>query len=234
MIKTVTITGADDSIDEIRLVDLQNEFPFVEWGILVSRKQYGNFRFPSIDWIDDLVDQHEHLRLSMHLCGAFVREFLQGNFRFQNEVKRLFDAVSRIQINTHGEPHQTVPKSIIDFMCSHPTKEFIFQYDNANTNFIHEVLAETTNGSVLFDLSHGTGLLPNQWPKPIAGIKCGYAGGLSPDNLAEQIRSIENLVADTPIWIDMETHVRSNMDSQFDLNKVRKCLEISAGFLKRG
>ena len=34
---TVTITGADDSIQPSQLLDLQKEFPFVEWGILLSR-----------------------------------------------------------------------------------------------------------------------------------------------------------------------------------------------------
>lgn len=230
MITTVTITGADDSIDEVRLVDFQNEFPFVEWGILVSRKQFGNYRFPSLDWIVDLTDQQNYLKLSLHLCGAYVREFLNGNFSFQSEVSQLFHAVKRIQINTHGQPHQAVVGKVIDFMVKHRDKEFIFQYDNINTDFIHHILSETENGSVLFDLSHGTGLLPDKWPSPIQKVKCGYAGGLSPLNLSDQIQKIEALVGKTPIWIDMETHVRSNNDAQFDLDKVRKCLEISSNY----
>ena len=84
------------------------------------------------------------------------------------------------------------------------------------------------NISALFDLSHGTGVLPDQWPATLNFVKCGYAGGLSPENLELQIKAIERIVGDTPIWIDMETHVRSNMDAQFDLSKVRTCLEISS------
>lgn len=227
MIKKVTITGADNSISPSLLTELQKEFPFVEWGILVSRKQFGNNRFPSKEWIDSLL-QESGLNLSVHLCGAYVREFLMGDFKFKQEIPSLFEAAKRIQINTHGEPHTTKLNEIVAFMAMWPSKQFIFQYDDANTTFIDNVLADTYNGAALFDLSHGAGLLPSQWPKPLEGVKCGYAGGLSPDNIESQIEKIESIVGDTEIWIDMETHVRSNMDALFDFVKVRKCLEISS------
>lgn len=52
MLERVTITGADDSTDISQLVELSQEFPFVEWGILVSRRSEGGPRFPSREWID--------------------------------------------------------------------------------------------------------------------------------------------------------------------------------------
>jgi hypothetical protein len=228
MINKVTITGADDSIHPEELVHLSEEFSFAEWGILVSRKNFGSYRFPSKDWLDKLL-QFPNLQLSAHLCGAYVREFLKGNFGFKDELITLFDSVKRIQINTHGEPHEWNARPIFDFITRHPEKDFIFQYDNVNTD-LFEVLAKDglTNISALYDLSHGAGLLPQQWPKPLSYAKCGYAGGLSPENLRSQISSIESIVGNTEIWIDMETHVRSNMDYLFDTSKVRKCLEISS------
>lgn len=231
MINKVTITGADDSIRPEELVHLTEEFSFVEWGILVSRKNFGTHRFPSKDWLDKLL-QFPEQQLSAHLCGAYVREFLKGNFGFKDELSTLFDSVKRIQINTHGEPHEWNARPIFDFITAHPKKEFIFQYDNVNTD-LFEVLAKDglTNISALYDLSHGAGLLPQQWPKPLSFAKCGYAGGLSPENLESQILAIESIVGNTEIWIDMETHVRSNMDSLFDTAKVRKCLEISSDLL---
>jgi hypothetical protein len=78
----------------------------------------------------------------------------------------------------------------------------------------------------LHDLSHGTGLTPNCWPKKIAGINMGLAGGLGPDNLAEQLEKMSESIGDNTIWIDMETKIRSNNDKIFDLEKVEKCLEI--------
>ena len=63
-------------------------------------------------------------------------------------------------------------------------------------------------------------------------IKCGYAGGISPDNIEAQIKLIEEKVGDIQTWIDMETHVRSFNDSVFDLYKVEQCLEISKKYVK--
>ncbi len=106
-------------------------------------------------------------------------------------------------------------------------KEFIFQYDNVNTVFVDLAKQAKVNFSALFDLSHGIGILPSEWPNLLDGVKCGYAGGLSPENLEEQIKRIEEKAGDTEIWIDMETHVRSNYDMLFDLQKVRQCLDIA-------
>jgi len=51
MITKVTITGPDDSIDPSELISLNNKYPFVEWGILVSQKHFGANRFPSMEYI---------------------------------------------------------------------------------------------------------------------------------------------------------------------------------------
>ena len=48
----VTITGADDSIKATDLIPLSKRFPFVEWGILLSKNNEGSFRFPTRDWIE--------------------------------------------------------------------------------------------------------------------------------------------------------------------------------------
>jgi hypothetical protein len=229
MIKTVTITGADDSVNPVELKKLSEEFPFVEWGILVSRKNFGTPRFPSIGWLDHLhqvKDRFPSIKLSCHLCGAYVREFAKGNMIFLDmELTPIWDLFDRVQINFHGEPHEWSAIPIADLIASQPDKEFIFQYDNVNTDLL-EVLAQRglKNISALFDLSHGAGIVPNEWPKHLDFVKCGYAGGLGPDNLKAQISKIESAAGDKEIWIDMETKVRSYSDALFDLAKVRACL----------
>lgn len=225
MIKTFTITGADESVSPQDLISLQKAFPFVEWGILVSRKNFGRPRFPSMDWIQGLLDQN--LRLSVHLCGAYVRELLTGNLDFIEEIEPLFLEAKRVQINTHGIPHMCYHNRVFNFVSGWGSKEFIFQFDNANAEILHYLVGYgLKNVSTLFDLSHGAGVLPDQWPEPIPLVKCGYAGGLSPHNLSSQIDIIESIVGDTETWIDMETHVRSQDDALFDISKVVTCLDI--------
>jgi phosphoribosylanthranilate isomerase len=112
-------------------------------------------------------------------------------------------------------------------------KEVIFQFDGVNELLLKTAIQKELNCSTLFDLSHGAGVLPESWPKPIEGLRCGYAGGLSPDNVEQQIEKLHSLVGDYFLWIDMETHIRSDSDSKFDLDKVRSVLNtcVSSGLL---
>jgi hypothetical protein len=71
-------------------------------------------------------------------------------------------------------------------------------------------------------------VLAKEWPKPLEDVLCGYAGGLGPDNIEAQLELISKAVGNREIWVDMETHVRSNDDQRFDLDKVEKVLEICA------
>jgi hypothetical protein len=87
-------------------------------------------------------------------------------------------------------------------------------------------MSDLKNISALFDLSHGAGVLPETWPKPLT-IPCGYAGGLSPEIVARQIERVSALVGDKHIWIDAETKLRSPNDLLFDLEKVRTFLEVA-------
>jgi len=239
MITKVTITGADDSIDPIELLKISDRFPFVEWGILISAKKHPT-RFPSTEWLDNLGFEfydcfpQQGYHFSLHVCGRWVRDFLAtGSDDFIKHLGQdCFDIFERIQLNTHGERHEFSSR-FLDRIYENSDRQFIFQQDRVNKEILDLVTAaELTNIAALFDLSHGAGLLPAEWPDLIPNIKCGYAGGLSPENLAQQIVMIEQKAGDKEIWIDMESHVRSNMDKVFDLQKVERCLQIAEPFIK--
>ena len=97
--------------------------------------------------------------------------------------------------------------------------------DDVNNDLLDKVTSDGINAVPLFDISGGRGIVPKEWPKQKG--YCGYAGGLSPDNLQEQLEKIEKVVDDVPIWIDAETHLRSPDNSILDLDKVRSFLEIA-------
>ncbi len=233
MLTKVTITGADDSVDPYSLVDISAKYPFVEWALLSSRASIGKPRFPSTLWIKELAALSAPIKVATHLCGAYVREYLLGDVKFKKEIFQLLCLSARIQINTHGVPHEFNEPLFIDALRNNYTIQHIFQYDDVNTNIINAAIqSKCVNVQALFDLSHGDGILPAHWPDPIAGIRCGYAGGLSPDNVEENIIKIENKTVGKPVWIDMETHVRSNNDRQFDLNKVVAVLDIAKHYIQ--
>lgn len=234
MITKVTITGADDSIDPQDLIELTNKYPFVEWGILTSKTSWGHTRFPSQKWVnelEDLSESHQDRQLSCHLCGQYVKDILLG--KHDEILKMSLWIFDRIQINTHGQRH-SYTKDALEKISNWPL-EIIFQYDNANASIIEQAQKVQVNCSTLFDLSHGAGVLPSEWPDHLEGIRCGYAGGLGPDNLEEQIPIILEKAGDKDIWIDMETKVFSGIgkDCYFDLEKVEKCLEISSKFVNK-
>ena len=234
----VTITGADASIRTDDLEKISLDFPFVEWGILASKSNRGGApRFPSPRWFTDLqgiAEMTGDLQLSLHLCGRWVRDLLVGNVTFPESHLHCF---RRVQLNFHAENTPCVPGKF-GACLREIGKEFIFQIDNSGGNeHMTAALEQAVAQSYpLFDLSGGAGVVPKEWPKPFSmdgdDFCChGYAGGLGPDNLEHEIGRIAAVVGDCRIWIDMETRVRSEDDRQFDLEKVRRCLEIAAPFV---
>lgn len=230
MLQTVTITGADDTTSIPQLLEISGEYPFVEWGILVSQRAEGSLRFPSRDWIDELVAVSHGLRLSMHVCGAWVRQMFVGELRWE-DLPSCFPVVERIQINTHAERHASTVQ-FIDKLAERGNVQFIFQWDGVNDHMIYAAKAAGLNVAALFDTSGGAGVLPEKWIPPSPDFPCGYAGGLGPENVVAQIRKIE-AVCPKPYWIDMERRVRWPDDSHLDIEAVRTVPKRSQPFINQ-
>lgn len=227
MLRTVTITGADNGTNPEDLLPLSKEFPFVEWGILASRSQEGNTRFPNREWINrfcDLAIRH-NLSVSMHLCGGWVRELLTGELDWSAVPQTLLTTARRIQINTHAEPHVS-QFGMVEKLREQEDKTFIFQWDNVNDHLAYAAQGCYIKADVLYDGSHGAGVLPEVWPRATNAFYCGYAGGLGPENVVEQNKRIAVAADGLSYWIDMEGRVRTKDGSQLDLGKVRSVLEL--------
>jgi hypothetical protein len=257
MLTTVTVTGADDSVKPSDLAEIAFEYPFVEFGILWKgdrnrrRVEDGNPpisdepRFPSFDWAMELlchVEPKSHLALSCHLCGQAARDFLEGTFLGGSQP--INTHYGRCQINTHGVRHDFSARRLREMVrrMTINGQQAIFQYDGANTDallscvgrHVHdEYESLDLNIAALYDLSHGRGVLPEGWSHPLAktAIPCGFAGGLSPENVAGQIEKIMRVMGDAPFWIDAETHLRSDDGRRFDLAKVRHFLEAAKPYV---
>ena len=70
-LRGVTVSGIDESVDPVDLLGLSGDYPFVEWGMLVSARHthptVGLSRFPSTDWMARFIaDAHYHpLRIAV-------------------------------------------------------------------------------------------------------------------------------------------------------------------------
>jgi phosphoribosylanthranilate isomerase len=232
MLERVTITGADDGTSVEEMLALSRRYPFVEWGILVSKRHEGSPRFPSRKWMVALVEaampdkETELLNLSTHICGAWVREMFVGKMDW-TALPMVASVSQRVQINTHAEEHVST-RRMMDTLEQRSEAQFIFQWDGVNDHLIYAAKACALNVAALFDTSGGAGVLPEKWIAPADEFPCGYAGGLGPDNVLAQIAKIEAVCA-KPYWIDMERRVRTQDDSALDMDAVRSVLEQAEG-----
>lgn len=218
-LKAVTITGADDKTDIKEMLAVSAEFPFVEWGILVSKIRGGGPRFPSREWNRRFAANAAGLAVSTHVCGAWVRQLLRGTLKW-GDLPDCHRVSQRVQINTHAERYV----STLGMMktLGEEDNEYIFQWDGVNSHLTYAAHAYGARVAALFDKSGGAGKLPREWPYPTKEFWCGYAGGLGPENVVAQVRLIER-VCDRPYWIDMEQRVRTD-DDVLDMAKVRSVL----------
>ena len=222
-IKYVTITGIDERTDLKRLQELQNRFPFAEFGVLMSEDwQFNGNRFPNPKPLfAQLADMN--LNLSLHLCGQLAIKAVKGYFY---DAERIADGnlgiFRRCQLNLKAgglfdEIRQLQPKDSI--------QEIIVQMHSPEL-FVEFLKGHHPQGvSYLLDASGGTG---TDTPIDIVtspDIHVGYAGGISPENVAAKLRILLEHPTDDVCWIDMETRVRTE-DEWLDLDKVEQVLQI--------
>ncbi len=232
----VTLTGADESIDPDRLVDLSRQFPFVEWGILIG-SSVGRPRFPGIPWIARLQLESSRravpIKMSLHLCGEPLRGMLNaGMLRLPGKFPvKLFE---RTQLNFHGHRISSTQKCKLFSTISTgwPFKETIVQLDGENDGVLDDLLEQTVCASGLYDRSHGAGVLPGEWPSPNPRWQVGYAGGLGPDNVITELGNIADVVGSQRFWIDMETKLRNDADT-FDFGLASSVLADTARHFPR-
>jgi len=230
-IDRVTVTGADDNTSMQDIIAVTNDYPFVEWGILVSKSSMGGPRFPSLPWIKSLRGLPYKPTLSLHVCGYWVRAICEGNWKpLTDALGDAFPLFDRIQLNFHAQQHSL---SALAFVKAHgwpKDKTVIFQFDGVNDELLEIAALNGCTVAPLFDKSGGAGIVPREWPvKP--RLHTGYAGGLSPKNVASEIQRIYPVTRGEMIWIDAETHLRSTDNSCLDMNRVRTFLKAAKPFV---
>lgn len=212
MLSKIVFTGSDDTTSVEGVVELLKKYTNVEAAILYSSARIGSARFPSTKWMDsmyrEVVANGLERRFALHVCGLYVRTFFSGNsdgiVDLLNSYPHMYD---RVQINTHGEPVRTDLSEVaaqVKVLTSEGV-EVIFQRDGVNDHILdHLVRVGVAGIATLFDYSSGAGVLAESWPQPLPDCYCGYAGGLSPENVAENVKKIEAVCNGRSYWIDAE------------------------------
>jgi len=234
-LKYCTITGADDDTDIADLLALQEEYPFLEMGLLISETRQGTPRYPSKEWIADL---HEDLNqdgfgfnVALHLCGKVAIKLL-FNQRMEKvtglahscEWQHPSGESFRYQFNLTHNTLKEIPSAEFHWRTGlKGLSQIILQYKEKTSETVFDLVHGCLPGKIalLVDESGGTGKNIEQFPS-FLGVFTGYAGGLGPDNIESTVMS---LASDHPgmYWLDMETNVRT--EDTLDLDKVEIVLK---------
>ena len=227
ILRQITFTGIGVETDLKVLKEIQDEYPLVEWGVLLSKNwQENGPRFFDPSQLSNL--RWQGLNLSCHLCGSAARAVVSENWEPSFEVTRgMFGLFQRCQENISMEQ----PNDQTQYMRPPiDLSELIIQQKSAGAMNIFNAIKDRTKMSVLLDASGGRGIDTPVKPLNIPGLKVGYAGGLNPDNVDEKLEYLLKNV-EGEFWIDMESGVRT--DDRFDIDKcvsvLQTCQKIMEG-----
>jgi len=206
----ITFTGVDERTN---LADLPRG---VEYGVLFTVSPDGRNRYPSrkdAAAIMAAMSAAGHA-VALHVCGARARSELVNG-----QLIDLTAWTDRIQVNGRLEPWE-----LEDICRHHAQHEIITQANDWNESLLDW---ECDNHAILVDASGGRGQSPSEWRRPATDKTVGFAGGLGPDNIANELRRIR-AVAIGDWWIDMEGKLRAQ-DDWFDVGRVRAVLGAVCG-----
>jgi hypothetical protein len=236
-LKFVTLTGADDCTNASKMAGLSKKYKFAEWAILFSQSKAGVSRYPSLDWVDKSLPILSGCNLSAHLCGKWVDDAIKGRVTFLDD-DAISDAFGRLQFNMAKDRLLNILKHETKFWDCAFDRPIILggPYQKYKIYIPTDVFA-LHGANPLLDCSGGRGILPQHWPTISVGedgkpIFCGYAGGLGPDNIEEELLRIEDAVGDAEIWVDMESKLRNDKD-EFDLEKCEQVLSIASRWVDK-
>jgi hypothetical protein len=211
----ITFTGADQRTPLSALASLALQG--AEIGILYTFDPDGRNRYPERVWIEEAASKLTG-RLALHVCGSRARFQLLAR-----ELDALVAPFQRIQVNGH------LLTTEVGRICDRfPEKKIITQYNGSN---LHLLDCERPNHALLVDASGGRGLLPSKWSRPETDKPVGFAGGLGPHNLAEELPKIAALSNRSDGWIDMEGRLRDKSD-WFSVERAQIALDVYSLFLR--
>ncbi len=225
-LKLCTLTGVDEATPLIELAVLSDMYPHVEWGFLYSAKRGGGIgRYPSVERIGRAFKElPSYVKVSLHLSGAGTAHLIDGEEVVLGLFNQLRAREGRMQLNFDASEGGVDLAKLGRLLQNYPGVTFITQRNDANAGVL-EALSAHPNHAVLFDASLGRGIVPPSWPGAIKSVACGYAGGLGPDTLEQQLPRIFEAAGGADFWIDMESKVR-DADDRFDMHAARRCLDL--------
>lgn len=231
-IKYVTCSGANENTNIRNLLKLMEDYPVGEIGIQISADKTAK-EMPQYDWIlklaENIQNSKSDIRAALHVNNEWAQEFCNGFIapeldRFMGLKKTDGKPVfARVQLNILvGREKMPNVDKVIDTLNLFLKQRFIFPYNVPNASFIKGLYDKGVMFDNLYDFSFGEGHKPeSRGPVVFPDRLQGYAGGLSPNNIYEELDKIGKVVPkDAEIYIDAQGHLADNQI--FSISKARK------------
>lgn len=225
-LKTIVCSGINEKNDINEALRFLKNYPSVEFGVQCSPKKAG-YQTPRFEWLQELTaklyEQKIENRVALHLNEGFVVSFCEDKIPPEiDELLKGTTSVGRLQLNFKIGREVFDGKTTPDFqklenaLRSVATHPIILSASQPNLPFIQKARYRNMKFDVLFDDSFGEGILPETRKPPLfEDVFQGYAGGLSPENIASELEKI-NKAAKSDIFIDAEGKLKENGSFSFE------------------
>lgn len=232
-LKTIVCSGINEKNDINDAIDFLKKYKNAEFGVQCSPRKAG-YQTPRFEWLKELLsklnEQKIENRVALHLNEGFVVSFCDGKVPDEiSDLLNLGNTVGRLQLNfkigreTFASgivPNIETLQKTMETVAPHP---IILSASQPNLSFIHKAHHQGMKFDILFDDSFGEGVAPEARRAPLfVDVFQGYAGGLSPENIAEEIIKIGK-VAKGRVFIDAEGKLKQ--DGSFCFDKAEKFVQ---------
>ena len=232
-LKTIVCSGINENNDIDDAIEFLKKHKNAEFGVQWSPQKAG-YHSPRFEWLKELLsklnEQKIENKIALHLNEGFVVSFCDG--KIPDEISDLLDtgkAVGRLQLNfkigretfsSGNVPNMNTLEKTMRAVSPHA---IILSASQPNLPFIHKAYHQQLKFDALFDDSFGEGIAPDTRKSPLfEDVFQGYAGGLSPENVAEELKKIGQ-VAKGNIFIDAEGKLKQ--DGSFSFIKAEKFVQ---------
>lgn len=240
-LKTVVCSGINENNNICDAIEFLKKYKNAEFGVQCSPKKAG-YHSPRFEWLKELLskvnEQKIENKIALHLNEGFVVSFCDG--KVPDEISDLLDtgnAVGRLQLNFKIGRETFASGNVPDIQTLKKTMQavaphaIILSASQPNLPFIHKAYHQQMKFDALFDDSFGEGIAPNTRKPPLfEDVFQGYAGGLSPENVAQELHKIEKL-AKGAVFIDAEGKLKQ--DGCFSFEKAQRFVQNALDFQKQ-
>ena len=225
----VSCCGANERLSVEQVLGFLSMNPKAELGVGVSAEKF-RYNSPRFLWVKDIMTLRDKSMgsLALHVNGSWSAVIVDKGLMPTEIIEILLASKNevRIQLNTVGSGYNMnkmdpmALAKVIKLYARERHAKFIIPYNSKSDKYIEGLKKYTSHFDVLYDESFGYGVKTDNYQSLFADQLQGYAGGLSPDNVQEEIRKIRKCNPDK-VWIDAEGQLRKEDGSVLDLKKAQ-------------